>query len=139
MILAAAFIIGEMLTAGFFLMWFGIGAAVAGVLDLLGLDPGWQFVAFIVVSGGLFILSRRFAERFTQKQPPGIGANRLIGRKGIVVERIDNIKASGKVTLDREEWRARSESGDAIPADTTVEVVAVDGTRLVVRRLTEEE
>lgn len=138
MILAAAFIIGEMLTAGFFLMWFGIGAAVAGVLDLLGLGPGWQFVAFIVVSGGLFALSRSFAERWTQKQPPGIGADRLIGRKGIVVEQIDNIKASGKVNLDREEWRARSESGDAISADTTVEVVALDGTRLVVRSLTEE-
>lgn len=139
MILAAVFVIGEMLTAGFFLLWFGIGAALAGVLDLLGLSVGWQFAAFILISGSLFAVSRRFAERFTQKQPPGIGANRLIGKKGVVIERIDNIKSSGRVTIDGEEWRAQSESGDAIPADTTVEVVAVDGTRLVVKRLKEDE
>lgn len=139
MILAAVFVIGEMLTAGFFLLWFGIGAAIAGVLDLMGLGVGWQFVAFITVSIGLFALSRRFAERFTQNQPPGVGANRLIGKRGVVVEQIDNVRASGRVTIDREEWRARSEAGDSIPVDTMVEVAALDGTRVVVRLLTEEE
>ncbi len=138
MILAAVLIIGEMLTAGFFLMWFGIGAAVAGLLDLAGLGVGWQFAAFIVVSGALFAVSRRFAERVTQTQPPGIGANRLIGRKGVVIEPIDNIKASGRVTIDREEWRALGETNDAIPVDATVEVLALDGTRVVVRPYKEE-
>lgn len=139
MILAAVFVIGEMLTAGFFLLWFGIGAAVAGLLDLLGLGAGWQLVTFIVVSLGLFAVSRRFAERFTHKQPPGIGANRLIGKKGVVVQQIDDVKASGRVTIDGEEWRARSEAGDSIPPDTAVEVVALDGTRVVVSLPKEEE
>ena len=35
MIFAAVFIVGEMFTAGFFLLWFGIGAGVAGLLALL--------------------------------------------------------------------------------------------------------
>ena len=37
MILAALFVVGEIFTAGFFLLWFGIGAAVSGVIALLGL------------------------------------------------------------------------------------------------------
>ena len=50
MIIAALFIIGEIFTAGFFLFCFGIGAAVAGVLALLGVSFGWQLAIFVVVS-----------------------------------------------------------------------------------------
>ena len=37
MAIAALFIVGEIFTQGFFLLWFGIGAAVAGFLAILGL------------------------------------------------------------------------------------------------------
>ena len=47
MAIAALFIIGEIFTQGFFLLWFGIGAAVAGVLAILGLGVGWQLGAFV--------------------------------------------------------------------------------------------
>ena len=43
---AGAFVIGEMFTAGFFLLWFGVGAAVAGVLAIFGFAPVWQLGAF---------------------------------------------------------------------------------------------
>ncbi len=88
MVIAALFVIGEISTAGFFLLWFGIGAAVAGILALLGLGAGWQWGAFIVVSRVLFGVSRRFAERFTKKQPPGIGADRFVGKKAMALEKI---------------------------------------------------
>ena len=132
MALAAIFIIGEIFTAGFFILWFGIGAAVAGLLALFGLGAGWQWASFVVVSGVLFVVSRRFAERFTKKQPPGIGADRFIGKEGIVLEEIDNRKGSGRVRLGKEEWRAESESGDTIPEGVRVSVSRLDGTHLVV-------
>ena len=86
MIISAFFVVGEIFTQGFFLLWFGVGAAVAGVLALLGVSFGWQLAAFVVVSLALFASSRRFAERFSKKQPPGIGADRFIGKQGIVLE-----------------------------------------------------
>ena len=138
MILAAICIIGEIFTAGFFLLWFGIGALVAGLLALLGLGAGWQWAAFVVVSGVLFVVSRRFAERFTKKQPPGIGADRFIGKRGIVLEEIDNAKNTGRVRIDKEEWRADSDTGEKIPAGTHIEVVRLEGTHVVVRPLGEE-
>jgi len=139
MIIAAIFVVGEIFTAGFFLLWFGVGAAVAGILALLGLSFGWQLAAFVVVSLVLFTSSRRFAERFSKKQPPGIGADRFIGKQGVVLEDVDNVKNIGRVRLDKEEWRADSESGTAIPAGTQVEVVRLDGTHLVVKAIEKED
>ena len=139
MILAAFFVVAEIFTAGFFLLWFGVGAAVAGVLALFGLGFGWQLGAFVVVSGILFVVSRRFAEKFTKKQPPGIGADRFVGREGLVLEEIDNVKNTGRVRLKKEEWRADSETGDVIPVGTHVEVIRMDGTHLVVKTIKKEE
>ena len=85
-VLATLFIIGEVFTAGFFLMWFGLGAAVAAILALLGLNSAWQWGAFVVVSGILVVSSRKLAEKFTAKQPAGIGPDRLINKTGIVVK-----------------------------------------------------
>jgi len=137
--LAALFVVGEMFTAGFFLLWFGVGAAVAGLLAILGLSFPWQLAAFVVVSGLLLGVSRRFAERFSKKQPPGIGADRFIGLKGLVLEKIDNSRNSGRVRLQKEEWRADSASEDVIPVGARVEVVRLDGTHLVVKRIEERE
>ena len=136
-IFAAIFIIGEIFTAGFFLAWFGVGAIVAGILALIGLNPIWQWTAFIVVSGVLFAVSRRFAEKFSRKQPPGIGADRLIGKEGIVLEDIDNIENVGSVRIDKEIWRADSDSGETIKKGDRIVVVKLDGTHVVVK--TKEE
>ena len=138
MILAAICIIGEVFTAGFFLLWFGIGALVAGLLALMGLGAGWQWAAFVVVSGVLLVVSRRFAERFTKKQPPGIGADRFIGKQGIVLEEIDNAKNTGRVRVDKEEWRADSDGDEAIPVGKRVAVTRLDGTHMVVKPVQEE-
>lgn len=138
MIIAAFFVLGEIFTAGFFLLWFGIGAAVAGLLAMFGLSFGWQLGAFTVVSGVLFVVSRRFAERFSKKQPAGIGADRFVGLRGIVLEEIDNDKNTGRVRLKKEEWRADSETGEVIPAGKKVKVSKMDGTHIVVKTLKEE-
>ena len=139
MIIAAFFVVAEIFTAGFFLLWFGVGAAVAGVMALFDLGFGWQLGAFVIVSGTLFIVSRRFADKFTKKQPPGIGADRFIGKEGLVLEEIDNIKNTGRVRLKKEEWRADSVNGEIIPVGKQVEVVRLDGTHLIVTETNEEE
>ncbi len=139
MVIAAVFIIGELFHMGFFLLWFGVGAAVAGILALLGLGAGWQWASFIVLSAVLFAVSRKFAERFTKKQPPGIGADRFLDKKGVVIEAIDNLKNTGRVRVGKDEWRADSETGEIIPEGKLVEVARVDGTHLVVKIVKEGE
>jgi membrane protein implicated in regulation of membrane protease activity len=139
MVIAAVFIIGELFHMGFFLLWFGVGAAVAGILALLGLGAGWQWASFIVLSAVLFAISRKFAERFTKKQPPGIGADRFLDKKGVVIEVIDNLKNTGRVRVGKDEWRADSETGETIPEGKLVAVARVEGTHLVVKVVKEGE
>lgn len=139
MIIAAIFVVGEIFTAGFFLLWFGVGAAVAGILAIFGLGIGWQLGAFAVVSGVLFVVSRRFAERVSKRQPAGVGSDRFVGLKGIVLEEIDNDRNTGRVRLKKEEWRSDSENGEIIPIGKRVRVVRMDGTHLVVRTIKEDE
>ena len=139
MILAAAFIVGEIFTAGFFLLWFGIGAAAAGALALFGFGAAWQWGAFVLLSIVLFLVSRRFAEKVSKKQPPGIGADRFIGKKGVVLEEIDNDRNTGRVRIEKEEWRADSETGEVIQEGRRVEVAKLAGTHLIVKPLKEED
>jgi len=139
MILAALFVVGEIFTAGFFLLWFGVGAAVAGLVALLGLGMTWQLAIFIVLSLVLFAVSRKFADRVSGEQPPGIGANRLIGADCLVLEPIDNMANTGRVRVSREEWRAESETGQRIEEGERVVVGSIDGTHLVVKPIQEGE
>ena len=75
--LAAIMVVAEIFTAGFVLFWFGIAAAVAGILALFEVGVLYQVLSFIIISAVLVPFSRRFAERVTGEQPPGIGADRL--------------------------------------------------------------
>jgi membrane protein implicated in regulation of membrane protease activity len=136
--LAVIFAVAEIFTAGFFLLWFAVGAAVAAVLAVLGFGGAWQWAAFVVVSVVLLAWSRRFAERFTSKQPPGVGADRLIGKKGVVLEEIDEGKNTGRARIDEEDWRARSATGETIQAGERIEVVRLEGTHLVAKPVKED-
>lgn len=136
--LAALLLVGEVFTAGFFLFWFSIGAATAGVMALLGISEVFQVIVFIVVSGVLFATGRKFANRVTTKQPPGIGADRFVGTAGIVLEEIDSIANTGRIRVGQDSWRAQSESGKVIPEGVTVKILRIDGTRAIVQT-TEKE
>jgi membrane protein implicated in regulation of membrane protease activity len=138
MIVAAVFVIGEIFTAGFFLLWFAVGSAVAGLLAYLGIGMAGQLAAFVVLSLILFFASRPFAERFSKTQPPGIGADRLIGKEAIVLETIDNALNTGLIRMDLEEWRADCEGKEAIAEGARVVITAVSGNHLVVKMKEEQ-
>jgi len=139
MALAALFLISEIFTAGFFLLWFSFGAAAAGVLALLKVGLAGQLIVFILVSGILFVFGRRFADRVTVKQPPGIGADRFLDKEGIVLETIDNDANTGKARIEQDEWRVNSETGEVIPKGARVKVIRIDGTRAIVKKIEEEK
>ncbi len=136
LILAAILLIGEMLTVGFFLIVFGIGALAAFIVALFNGSILWQWIVFFVVSAIAWAGSRRFA-RSVHRGPTtfGVGAERYTGLKGYVIETIDPAAATGMVRVDREEWRADSSDRTVIEKDTWAVVEKVDGTRLVVRPL----
>ncbi|WP_321212087.1 NfeD family protein [Methanothermobacter sp. DP] len=133
-IIAAICLIGEMLTAGFFLLWFAFGALAAAALGYIGFDTTVQFVTFIVVSVILLGISRPFAARITGEPSKKAVADRLIGREGTVTEAITP-RSSGLVRVDGETWRARSDVD--LKEGDMVKVKAIEGVKLVVEKLEE--
>ena len=131
---AAVFALGELAAPGtFFLLPFAIGAAVATVLAFAGVPVAAEIAAFIIVSLVALAGFRSLARHLDRTEPTeGIGSKRLIGQPAKVIEAIDGANDLGTVRIDREEWRAESGDGAAIPVGTPVKVVEVRGTRVVV-------
>ena len=62
------------------------------------------------------------------------GAKAMIGKQAIVTEEIDNVHAKGAVQVNGQYWTAKTEMfKDTIPKDTIVDIVDVDGVKLIVR------
>ena len=127
--LAIILSVAEIFTAGFFMLPFGIGAAVAAMLEFF-------FPGSIGGSGRpssaspqlLLIVLRRIANRITHDSPIGLAGNRLIGKQGVVIERLDPQTGPGRVRVEREEWRAELLGHDEpVEVGSYVEVTARRG------------
>lgn len=134
--LAGALALGELgLPGTFFLLSFAIGAAAAAVVAFADGSLGLQWTLFVVGSGAalalLFPLGRRLARQEGDEAQEG--ATRWVGRLGIVLEDIPgDPHGTGRVRVERDEWRAETDASESIAAGTQVEVLSVRGTRLVV-------
>ena len=137
-LLALTMGIGEIFTAGFFLLPFAIGAAAAAVLAWVGVALIAQWLVFFGVSAISFAYLRKFIDRQDDQVQPRIGANRWLEARGVVLQDIDPQGGYGMVRIDTEEWRAMSEDGSAIVAGTRIIVTDVQGSRLVVTPLGDE-
>ncbi|HEX2153282.1 MAG TPA: NfeD family protein [Acidimicrobiia bacterium] len=133
--LAVAMGIGEIFTAGFFLLPFAIGAATAAVLAWLGAGVLAQWLVFFGVSAVALAYLRRYIDRQDEAFQPRVGANRWVGAEGIVLEEIDPDTATGMVRVDNEEWRATSRHGQIIPPGARIAVRDVHGARLIVEQV----
>ncbi len=130
------FVSGELLTPGaFFFLPFAAGAFLASVLAFIGVGVGWEFVAFLAVSGGSFAVLWPIGRRIERKSGrSGVGANRWVGRQGVVLSDIPaEVGGTGLIRLEREKWRAESGiAGVPIRQGTPVLISRVHGTRLIV-------
>ena len=135
---AAVLAIGEMMTAGFFLLPFAIGAAAAALLALAGVSVPLQLIAFAAVSLVSLYIIQRFARKDTQGELIAVGAARYAGAFAIVTETVDRRAGNGFVRLGTESWRATSLTDDLIPAGVEVRVIEVTGVRLVVEPRTQQ-
>lgn len=136
LIAAGLLAVGEMLTAGFFLLPFAIGAAAAGVLALANVAIPFQIVTFVVVSVVSLWMLQQFARKDIHGELIPVGAARYIGSTAIVREPISRF-TTGWVKMGTEDWRAITDGNDEIGVDTVVRVVEVRGARLVVEPVDE--
>jgi membrane protein implicated in regulation of membrane protease activity len=126
--------VGEMHAGGFFLAPFAAGALLAAILSLAGVGAAAGAVVFLVASLVTLAALRPVARRH-RRLPPSIrtGAAALIGRHGLVLERIANREGVGCVKIGGEVWTARSYDDDqVIDAGEDVEIVEIRGATALV-------
>jgi membrane protein implicated in regulation of membrane protease activity len=126
---------GEVATTGFFLAPFAGGALLAAVVAAAGGGTVVSWGLFIVASLLLLLVVRPIARSHRRLPAPlRTGAAALIGRRGVVVERIVNHEAVGAIRIENGEvWTARAYDDDAdIDIGARVEVVEIRGATALV-------
>jgi len=134
MILIALIII-EIITLGLSTIWFAGGALVAFIAAIAGAGTWLQIILFLVVSIVLLLFTRPFAVKYLNKNRVSTNVDSLIGKQAVVMENIRNLQGTGKVFLNGIEWTARTAMDEEeIDKDSIVNIVRVDGVKLIVER-----
>ncbi len=124
----------ELLTLGLTTIWFAAGALVAIFAALLYAPIFVQVILFLVVSLTLLFFTRPIAVKYFNRDRVKTNVESMVGRQAIVTGEIDNLQASGQVTVSGHEWSARSwDDRVRIPVGAVVIVVAISGVKLIVR------
>jgi membrane protein implicated in regulation of membrane protease activity len=132
LIIAAIFIIAEIISLGLTSIWFAGGAVVAALLAWLGCNTWVQIIGFGVVSLVLLLATRPFVKKHLIRQVEKTNVESYVGRQVMVTREINNSKGEGQAMINDIEWSARSENGSIIPAGKTVVIKAISGVKLIV-------
>ena len=136
LIAAIVLVIFEICSATFGAICFAIGAGFSALAAGLGTGVTWQIVIFAVVSLLTFIFLRPFMLKFMDRKSKDVKTNAeaIIGRKGVVSERIDAEQHTGRVAIDGDDWKAVSEDGSIIEKGVSVEIVKMDSIIVTVKQ-----
>lgn len=139
LVILGVMVIAEFATMGLTTIWFAGGALVAFIAALVGAPVPVQIVLFFVVSFVLLLFTRPLVKKSFNVKREKTNAESLIGEQAVVLETINNIAASGQVQIRGQEWMARTRDGSTqIPKDEIVKVVAIEGVKLIVENVVEE-
>jgi membrane protein implicated in regulation of membrane protease activity len=140
LIVAGIFAALEVFTPGFVLLWFAVGALVASVLALLGVNSiAIQMIVFLVVSVVMVLASRTILEKFFTRNRGGSklrsGAETMIGQIGTVVESSRGALNEGAVKIYGSVWTAFPAEGEwPLQEGDSVSVERIEGNSIYVRR-----
>lgn len=114
-------------------IWFVPGALLAMILAFCDVEFWLQAVVFIALSAAILTLFFTvFKKRIPKKKTHPTNVDALIGAKGIVEEKIDNLRETGSVKLRGLVWTARSsDEAVTIEAGSIVTVKEIAGVKLI--------
>ncbi|PKL01120.1 MAG: NfeD family protein [Tenericutes bacterium HGW-Tenericutes-1] len=114
-------------------IWFSGGALISLLIAIIFPNSlVAQFLAFTIVSALMLIFLRPIFKRYLKKNEVRTNADRLIGKNAYCIKAIspDN---RGEVKIDGKIWTAVA--NEEININEKVEVLAIDGVKLVVKKL----
>lgn len=110
-----------------------IAAILEGMSAQLCGAPVWlQVLIAAVVTLVLLLATRPLVKKFLQNKETHTNADRVVGQTAVVTEDIDNLAAHGRVEVLGNDWAARSTENVRIQKGTKVQVVRIEGVKLIV-------
>ncbi len=109
LIVAGLLVLAEMLTLTFYLLWLGIGALAAMIVDFI-IPGAWvaEVVAGCVVALLLTVFTKPLTRRLVKARGFKDAVDELVGKEGTVIEEI-GAGQRGIVKVGGELWSAESE------------------------------
>lgn len=124
----------EMNTMDLTSIWFSVGALLSFVLAIAHAHEWIQVTVFLVTSFILVLLVRPIAKRYLKTNVISTNTDRLVGKVAVCTKMI--IPGDrGEVKIDGKYWMAVTTGDEDIEVDEKVEVLAIEGVKLVVERI----
>lgn len=136
LILAGFFLIIEIVTTGFLVFWFTVGALVAMVASLFISNIIIQTTIFLIASVILLFVTRPFVAKITQKdETVKTNVYSIEGKIAKVIQDVDPIEGLGQIKVNGEVWSAKSYNDTFISKDTEVVIEKIDGVKAIIKPL----
>lgn len=134
LILAGIFLIIEIISVGFLVFWFSIGALIAMVASFFIPNTIVQTAIFVISSTILLFATKPLVKKIL---PGDVKTNSfsIIGKIAKVTIDIEPVEGKGQVKVGTEAWSAKSVDDTFIAKDTEVEIVEIDGVKAIVKPL----
>lgn len=133
----AVFIISlviELATVNLVSIWFTAGALFALMANQLKLGIAYQIIIFVIVSIICILLVRPLAANYLRGNIVKTNADRAIGEHTILLKAIKE-NSWGEAKVNNVLWHVRSYDNNPIEQGAKVEVLAIEGAKLVVKRI----
>ncbi len=131
-IIMIVFLAVEAATAGLTCIWFAIGSLAALIAALFDAQIWLQIVWFLVISFVTLYFTRPLVKKYVNSRSQPTNADMVIGKEALVTEDIDNVEATGAVSVGGKVWTACSDTGVSIKSGTVVNVLRIEGVKLIV-------
>ncbi len=132
-VLIIVFVLVEGFTMGLTAIWFAIGSIFALLSSILKFRTISQFVVFVVFSGLMLFLTKPFVKKHLKVGEHKTNIDSIIGKKGKIEKKITKFDI-GQVNIEGQIWSAISYDEENIDLDEEVEVISVEGVKLIVQR-----
>lgn len=136
LIIAGFCLILEIMTVGFFIFWFAIGALLAMLTSLFTSNLIIQTSVFVLSSTILIFVTKPFVQKFlNNKDEIKTNVYSIVGKTGIVTKAIDSVQSHGQVKVNGETWSAIGLDDITIPEGTQVQIKEIKGVKAIVAPL----
>ena len=115
-------------------IWFAVGGVIGAVASLVHLPVEVQIACFAIVSIVSMLIVRPIASRYLRRNTVATNADRFLGENAEVIQMIKK-NEWGQVKVNNTIWHAVSIDGEEIEEHAMVKVLAIEGAKLLVRRI----